>query len=406
MDVFDLHNLLQNGESLLVEFKRDSARPEDIAKEMSALLNTKGGKILLGVEDDGSISGLTRPVFDAEQWVTNIAQNNIRPSCEIEWQTLRLDSGKVVGIIELASFAQDKPYKAKLGSSWSTYVRSGSTSRLATREQEGRLYQSAKILRYDIKPVLDTNLESLDLARIENYFKVILQRDVPDREDIDEWIRILCNLDYLAETKEDIFATVAGLLLFGRNPNRRLPQAGITATAFPGEEKDYAWTDDEIIRGPLVPIISPDTGMIETGVIDRAVQFVNRNVGSQAWLEGAMRVSRSSLPEQAVREAVVNAIVHRDYTFEGVDIEISLYIDRLEIISPGSLPNGATVEKIKEGIRVTRNDLLKDTLRDYNYIDHRGMGIRNKVMASMKEHNGTEPDLIEEEDRFIVRLWK
>jgi ATP-dependent DNA helicase RecG len=146
---------------------------------------------------------------------------------------------------------------------------------------------------------------------------------------------------------------------------------------------------------------------VDKGVIDRTVDFVARNMGTRAWLEGGRRRRKKALPLDAVREAVVNAVAHRDYAREGTDIEVSLYSDRLEVVSPGRLPNGVTVEKMKVGVvRVARNELLKEILRDYGYVEHYGMGVRNRIIQSMRAHNGTEADLVEEEDRFIVRLWK
>ena len=106
------------------------------------------------------------------------------------------------------------------------------------------------------------------------------------------------------------------------------------------------------------------------------------------------------------QSAIVNAVAHRDYTITVTDIELSLYGDRLEVISPGRLPNTVTVAKMKQGYRAARNELMKEILRDYGYVEHRGMGVRNRIIAGMREHNGTEPDLIEEESRFTVRLWK
>ncbi|MDE2697376.1 MAG: hypothetical protein OXI23_00760 [Gemmatimonadota bacterium] len=92
---------------------------------------------------------------------------------------------------------------------------------------------------------------------------------------------------------------------------------------------------------------------------------------------------------------MVNAVVHRDYTLVGTDVEVSMYRDRLEVISPGRLPNSVTVEKMREGVlRVSRNELVKDVLRDYGYVEHLGMGVRNRIIGSMRDHNGTEPDLI------------
>ena len=112
------------------------------------------------------------------------------------------------------------------------------------------------------------------------------------------------------------------------------------------------------------------------------------------------------IPRDAVREAVVNAIVHRDYLLSGSDIEISIFSDRLEVVSPGRLANGITPPRMRSGCRSARNELLKDVMRDYGYLEHMGMGIPRKIMHSMREHNGTDPDLVEEDERFILRLRK
>jgi ATP-dependent DNA helicase RecG len=406
MDKTELQEIIGNGENSEVEFKRDDVHPDSLAKEMAALLNLEGGWVLPGVEDNGAITGLTRSREEAERWVMDIARQNLQPEIIPVWRSVTMDDGKIVGVVGLPLDSPGKPYKAKRGSAWIAFVRVGSTSREATREEEGRLYQASRLVRYDIKPVPEMGMESLDLNRVENYFRDILKRKTPDQANVEDWRRLLLNTDLLAESGGEIFATVAGLLLFGENPNRRLPQAGVTATAFPRTEKDYDTTDEELIRGPLVSLLGKRGRPMEKGVIDRTVDFVAKNMGTTAWLEGGRRHRRKALPLDAVREAVVNAAAHRDYTIIGTDIEVSLFSDRLEVISPGRLPNGVTVEKMKEGLRAARNEMLKEILRDYGYVEHLGMGVRNRIIQSMRAHNGTEPDLIEEEHRFIVRLWK
>lgn len=402
----ELLEIIRNGENSGVEFKRDDVCPDVLATEITALLNLEGGCILLGVEDDGEVRGLTRSTRETEQWVINICRNNIQPAIIPYWETLRWDETRTVGIVTLPADSPDKPYKAKRGTAWVTYMRVGSTSREATREEEGRLYQSSHLMRYDIKPVSRTGYEQLDQKLLENYFRDILRQDAPPIDDREAWMAILLNTDILMEAGGRIMATIGGLLLFGETPNRFLPQAGITATAFPGKEKDYATVDEDIIRGPLVSFISATGEVIKKGVIDQAVDFVTRNMGSTAWLEGGRRQRKSAFPPEAVREAIVNAVAHRDYTITVTDIEISLYQDRMEVISPGRLPNGVTVQKMKQGYRASRNELLKEILRDYGYVEHRGMGVRNHILMPMRQHNHTEPDLIEEETRFTVRLWK
>ena len=406
MNKTELREIINNGENSGVEFKRDHDHPDSLATEMAALLNLEGGWVLLGVEDNGAITGLTRSREEAEQLVMNLARQNLQPEIIPVWRSVTMDDGKIVGVVGLPADSPGKPYKAKRGSAWIPFVRVGSTSRQATREEEGRLYQASRLVRYDIKPVPEMGIESLDLDRVENYFRDILKRKTPDQANVEDWRRLLLNTDILAESGGATFATVAGLLLFGENPNRRLPQAGVTATAFPRTEKDYDTTDEELIRGPLVSLLARRGRPMEKGVIDRTVDFVAKNMGTTAWLEGGRRHRRKALPLDAVREAVVNAAAHRDYTISGTDIEVSLFSDRFEVISPGRLPNGVTVEKMKEGLRAARNELLKEILRDYGYVEHLGMGVRNRIIESMRAHNGTEPDLIEEEHRFIVRLWK
>ena len=408
MNRTELLELIANRENSRVEFKRDDIHPDSLAKEMSALLNLEGGVILLGVEKDQRITGLTRSREEAEEWVMNIAQVNLQPGVVPVWSAVNLPDGTVVGTVELPSDSPGKPHKARRGRAWITFTRIGSTTREATREEEARLYQAARLVRYEIKAVPDTDPEGLDMDRIENYYRHVLKRrSVPARADRESWQRLLLNSDLLVAAGDEVGVSVSGLLLFGKNPNRRLPQAGVTAVAFPGPEKDYNTVDEERIRGPLTSRVSNRGAALEGGVIDRAVDFVRRNMGSVAWLEGGRRRRKRAFPLDAVREAIVNAVAHRDYAREGTDIEVSLYGDRMEVISPGRLPNGVTVEKMREGVvRVARNELLKEILRDYGYIEHYGMGVRKRIIESMLHHNGTEPDLVEEEDRFIVRLWK
>ena len=118
------------------------------------------------------------------------------------------------------------------------------------------------------------------------------------------------------------------------------------------------------------------------------------------------RVERRDYPDEVIREAVVNALVHRDYLLSATEVELSIYQDRLEIVSPGRLPKGITPDRMRVGCRAARNQLLKDVLRDYGYLEHMGMGVPRKMIKGMREHNGTEPDLIEEGEQFRVRLWK
>lgn len=404
----ELCELIRNGENSGVEFKRDDVHPDSLGKEVTALLNLEGGRILLGVEDDGTVSGLTRDIKEAEEWVMNVCRDCIQPSIIPYWETFQWGGSKVIGVITLPADSPDNPYKAKRGSAYITFVRVGSTSREATREEEARLYQSSGLMRYDIKPVPGASIDELDQRRLQNYFRDIREQDCPPVDDKKGWRRLLINTELMIENRGKTVPTTGAIFLFGRNPNRFLPQAGITAAAYPEKEKDYATHERAILAGPIISLFSENGDLLERGLVRQAMDFVRRNTAVEAWIDddGRRQDRWKDYPLEAVRECVVNAIAHRDYTITVTDIELSIYSDRLEVVSPGRLPNTVTVEKIKTGYRATRNELIKEVLRDYRYIEGTGLGIPRKIIRGMHEHNGTEPDLVEEEDRFTVRLWK
>jgi ATP-dependent DNA helicase RecG len=424
MNRTELAELIHNGENSGVEFKRDDVRPEQIAKEMAALLNLEGGHILIGVEKDGSVTGLTREPARAEEWVMEVARTHLLPAAFLFWETIPWEDGRIVGIVSLPADAPDKPYKAKRGSAWVTQVRVGTTTRDASREEELRLYMQSGHLQYDRKPVPGTTFDDLDLRRLMNYFRDVRRQDCPDPLDREGWERLLVNTEVMVEDKGRRMPSVGGLLLFGLRPKKYLPQSGINAAAYTSTEKDYEARGRQTLTGPLVSLFTPadSVGMSypylpqtfsenstasETGVIEQALDFVRRHIGVEAWIDaGGRRQECWDYPLEAVREAIVNAVAHRDYTITVADIELSIYADRLEIISPGRLPNTVTVNKMRAGYRASRNELVKEVLRDYRYIEATGLGVPRKIIAGMRAHNGTEPDLVEEDDRFIVRLWK
>ena len=425
MNRTELEELLRNGENSGVEFKRDDVRPERLAKEFAALLNLEGGHLLLGVEDDGTVTGLTREPKQIEEWIMEIARVHLRPAAIPFWETLKLDDGNVVGVISLPADASDKPYKAKRGTAWVTQVRVGTTTRDATDAEEARLYMQSGHLQYDRKPISGATFDDLDLRRLLNYFRDLRQQGAPEDTDLESWLRLLVNTELMAEDRTRRMPSAGGLLLFGLRPNRFLPQAGISATSYSGTKKDYDAKARATLRGsavslfpalaaagqpvyPLLPRTFSEAGnAVEAGVIDQALDFVRRNIEVTAWIEnGGRRLERWDYPLEAVREALVNAVAHRDYTITVTDIELSIYTDRIEIISPGRLPNTVTVDKMRAGYRASRNELIKEVLRDYRYIEATGLGVPRRIIDGMRAHNGTEPDLIEEDDRFLLRLWK
>ena len=404
MNRIELLDLLRNGEDSTVEFKRDDVRNHDLAKELVAFLNLDGGVVLLGVEDDGSISGTTRD--RVEEWVGELCRSKIEPPVVPVLSWMRdAEPGRDVVAVRV-TIGPDKPYARIHNNRRTYYIRVGSASQEASREELERMYQASGRLHYGLKPVPGAGFEALDTRRLRDYLTRVLNGDAPAEDDRIGWETLLCNLELMTVSAGVRVATVDGLLLFGRSPKRYLPQSGVRAICYPGVEPDYATRADEDLRGPLAPLGNADGAIVETGLVDQAWDFVRRNTVPTARLEGARRFDNWEYSESVVREALVNALVHRDYSIAGTDVMLAIYADRLEIQSPGRLPNTVTVEGMKAGARYARNQTLVNIMRDYGYVDARGMGVRNKIVPGMRAHNGTEPDLIAEEHRFTVRLWK
>lgn len=439
----ELLELIKNSENTGVEFQLDTIESSALAKKLVAFLNLQGGRVILGVDDDGSIAGLTRERL--EEWVMTTCRDKVRPELIPYFEIIRdVEPGKHVAIVQV-----DRGWAVH--HMWHNnhrtyYIRVGTLSREASAEELERLFQQRGAFRLELRGVSGTSIDDFDYRRLRDYFERVRQQTVPPERPSDEWLTIeeakarqqaqdegdeskwphilenkkskwledsrnqwctlLVNTELLIEDDNCKPATVAGLLLFCANPNRFLPQAGIDAVAYPGKEKDYAARERLSIRGPMTALFG-GKGIVENGLVEQAVEFVRRNTGVTATLaDGARREQKWTYPEEAVREAIVNALVHRDYLLSGTTIELSIYEDRMEIISPGRLPNGITPQRMITGCRAARNQLLKDVMRDYGYLEHMGMGVPRKIVKEMQKHNGTSPDLIEDGELFVLRLWK
>ncbi len=398
-----LLEIIRNGESSGLEFKRDDIRPEQLARELVAFSNFKGGIVILGIGDNGEILGIKRT--NIEEWVMNIATTLVNPSIVPFYEELLVE-GKRVAVIKVDMGAA-KPYALKEGERLSFFIRVGTTNRLVDRDQLRRLFQSSSGIHYEITPVGRADFNELDFMRIRYYFyKIRGFTDIPTNDDKEEWIRLLVNNEYMTKIEDgNNVSTIVGNLLFARQPKRFLPQAGIYCAAFKGREKDYDTRERTVLDVPAVGHFSEENGrLVFGGLIEEALLFAQRHLSSEE-LDGARRVRVWEIPPEVLREAICNAIAHRDYTI-ATEIEFYIFEDRVEIISPGILPNTVNIERMKAGCRVARNPILMQSLRDYGYVEHMGMGVRNKIILGMLEFNGSEPGLIEDETCFKVVLWK
>ena len=340
----ELLQIIANGENSGVEFKRDNIRPEQLAKEIVALLNFQGGRVILGVEDDGKISGLKQK--NSEEWVMNIIRDKIHPMTLPFYEEIKIDDNLFIAVI---TFPQgvSKPYVLRHKGEEKVFVRVGSTSQLATREQQMRLFEVGGMLHTETLPVAGTNSKSLDKARLANYFQDVIEDPDPPQSD-QQWEDRLAALGFLVEAGG--LCTVAGLVLFGKKPRQKLKQAGLRVFCFDGKDKQYKAKLDLILDSPLVgrwDYTSSGRQLIDGGLIERFMEQITPFISEEPddIDENFRRETKFFYPVAAIREVLVNALVHRDWT-RFVDIEVGIYSDRMEVISPGRLQNSMTVQKM------------------------------------------------------------
>ena len=401
-----LDELIAIGENSGVEFKPDDCRPRELLRDVVALANLRGGVILLGVEDDGTVSGIRRPKL--EEWVMNLVVGKIHPAILPFYEEVPHATGRRVAVLSFPA-GSSKPYVLRHGGKEEIYVRVGSTSRLATREQQATLFASGGLLHPEVLPVAGTSMASLDRQRLHDYLSRVL-RDPEVPSDDSGWESRLEGLGFLVESGGRLLATIAGLLLFGISPRRYLRHAGVRLMVFEGDDVDSRALLDETLDGALPGLWRPDESgsprlaQQDHGLIERLASRLEPYITRESGVNGQFRRDRELLyPLEAVRELAVNAVVHRDWT-RAIETEIRVFSHRLEVLSPGGLHNSMTVSKMIAGQRFPRNPLLVEALRDYGYVDARGMGVRAKVIPLARKLLGTEPIFEATEDYLRTSL--
>ena len=344
--VEDIESKLRSGEDSGWEFKQvefAGDRPKrptrsNWADEIAAFANAAGGVVLAGVADDGTAIGMSRAqIANLNSLLVEVSTDTIKPPVRIRIYHKELSDGRLVLLAEVPE--SDSVHESPGGN----YIRVGASKRLMGSDERLRLAQrrsQARFLWFDKQPVPETGFRTLAEA---------LWKPLLSAEGAAEPEAALGKLALLQDDEAGVLrATVAGVLLCTPNPEQWLPTACITATRYRGGDRASDQIDAREITGPL------------NDQIAGAVAFAARNMQVAARKDPA----RSDLPqysEKVLFEALVNAVVHRDYSMRGSGIRLSMFDDRLEIQSPGSLPNNLTVESMASR-QSTRNEALTSVL--------------------------------------------
>ena len=342
------------GEDSTIEFKREMPQRNSLADEIAAFANSQGGVILIGVDDYREIVGLELQELDSvEKTVVEICEDSIEPAVPIFTEKLRIDDKNLLKIeVPRSLFVHKTPN--------GYFARQGSSKREMPTDQLARLLQSrsqARIITFDEQLVPNTHKGTL---REVLYRRFITEGTVEDMiEDL------LLKRSLLVQEGREIRASVAGVLMCHETPDDFLYNSFIQAVYYSGKEKDANYQiDAKDFKGPL-----------DQQIID-AFKFVQKHNEVSARKEIG-RIDQPQYSMRAVFEAIVNAVVHRDYSKYNSKIRLFMFTDRLELYSPGALANTVTIDKLRYS-QATRNELLSRLLSEIILDDDVGKQVKRR----------------------------
>lgn len=359
METEELLAIIANGEDSRHQFKQNITRAESLVPELAAFSNSKGGLLLIGVTDEGDIQGLTvEDMGRINQLVSNAAKD-VKPPLSVTTENIALPSGMVM-VVDIPE-GISKPY---MDGNLHVWVKnSANKSKVSAREELLRMFQSSALVHADEIPVSGSSVADID----QEFFDAFFEREYGERiEDQDvSRVQLLENMN-LAKNGQ---VNICGTLLFASRPQIRLPIFIVKAVAFPGVDiEDEHYIDSQDINGKL------------SDVFQKVLGFVLANIRYVQNEQGINSVGEPEVPRIVLEELIANALIHRDY-FVSAPIKVLVFADRIEIVSPGHLPNNLTIENIKMGNSNVRNPILASFAPKVLPYRGLGSGIKRAIKA-------------------------
>ena len=377
----DIQDWLSKPEGKTLEFKRDLSSPDKVIRTIVAFANGAGGTVLIGVTDrTRQVVGVPDPTM-AEEQLANLISDRIEPRLVPELRVVRWRRTHMLLVEVYPSSSRPHWVKAE-GNPGGVYVRVGSTNRKADTAQVEELRRVVRGRTFDEEPLPELGVEALD-------FKVASECFAPYRKLA---LGSLKSLQLTTTHQRREVPTVGGVLLFGVERLKLFPEAFIRAGCFAGTDKSRILDSTEIVDHPVL-------------AIEQAVAFVLRHTSRPVEMEGLRGRAVHELPLAALREAVINAVVHADYAQRGSPLRVAIFADRVEVENPGGLPPGLTLEDIHQGVSKLRNRVLGRVFHELELIEQWGSGIQRMVSACA-ESGLREPAFAEMGTGFRVTLWR
>lgn len=382
MELENILSIIERGESSTVQFKSRINDAYKIGTEMVAFSNSKGGIIIVGIDDKtGEINGLSfEEIQTTNQILANAASENIKPSIYLITETYVVNKQKI--LIAHIPEGTSKPFIDNKGIIW---LKNGSDKRkVVNREEIARLLQSSGNLFADEILIPNSSIESVNKDKFLDFF-IKNWGDSPENLDI-TYENALTNTLVLKDQK----ITLGGLLFFGILPQKHKPAFCIKAISYFGNEVESTlYRDSEDIQGTI-----PE-------MFEKGMAFLKRNLKKTQQGQSFNSQGIIEIPEIALEEVLQNALIHRDYLINA-SIRIFIFDNRIEIISPGKLPNSLTVDNIKFGSSVIRNNLM--TTFCAKTMKYRGIG--SGIRRTLKAYKETEIVNSIENELFIVTFYR
>lgn len=370
-----LEELLAKTEGKTLEFKENSHSLSKIVQTAIAFANTAGGTLVIGVQDKTKKVLGVENILQDEERVANAIADSVAPTL---LPTLQFISwrGKDVLIITIPHCPGPYYLKEK-GEESGTYVRLGSTNRVADPILIAEIKRLKEHTSYDQLPELRASPEDLDLDLAR---KLFASRNKPWKKSTPYLLDLIVNYHDVPHP------TKGGLLLFGKKREELFPDPLIRLIRFEGTTKTSA-LDHQDIKSAL-PL-----------ALEEVLAFIRRNTSMKAIIRSLHREDVAQYPQEAVREAVINAILHADYSTKRSSIQVAIFDDRMEITNPGPLPMGLSLEKALSGLSQLRNRVLGRVFKELTLIEQWGSGLNRMSDVCLKQ--GIPPPKFEELDHFF-----
>lgn len=383
-----------------IEFKdARGGMPGDLWEPISAFSNCPGGgMVVFGVKEDREagtiqiVGGLDLATLQ-EKVVSYLNDTMANPG-RFSLRIISHSSDQLLVLLLAETDKERKPcYNKKLGLPHGACIREGNTNRKISDEEMRTFIRYSANYRYDASQALGTDIDMLSKDKLGKYLEKSATRVGRRFIDGKPSLKVLKNLGIIGEFESEMVPTIAGYLIFSKyTPQTRDPflRYIVRCVRYAGSSASSPIVDTQDVHGCL------------DVQIDEVHKFILRNIATRARLVGTKRVEKYEYPEEALREIVANAIIHRDYMVTGTYIQVNIFSNRIEISNPGNLPPGITVQNIKDS-QFSRNEVIARILRDLDYMEEFGRGI-DLVYSKMQEWGLVDPLFKNSSNGFKVTL--